>query len=157
MARTKSGKRKRMCLIVERLDWETGAAEQQLQIPIPLANRFFGSGNRTLPIKVRVRIAGRRTNEFECSVSKRYPNATRRINGLPLLGQLKSCFIFFSETQTHGVYDVWWQYDKAVVAAKYSDWYQAPLKRSTGKSSQSRTRLAKIVDGGVPSPVLHIT
>ena len=156
MTEKKSKKQKRRCLIVERHVWETGMAKQQLQIPVPLANQFFGSGNRSLPIKVRVRIAGRTPNEFECSVSQKYSNATRRINGLPLLGQLKSCFVFFQETQEPHVYDVWWQYDKAVVAAKYPDWYQAPLKRGTGKSSQSRTRLAKIVNVPVSSPILHI-
>ena len=75
------------CLIVERHEWETGGRRQQVQLPLATANRFFGSGNNTLPIKVRVFLAtGSKKPTFEknVSISKTYANSkTRRINGFP--------------------------------------------------------------------------
>jgi hypothetical protein len=136
----------RKCLIIERHAWETGGKEQQLQIPLAVANRFFGSGSALRTITVRVFLppsAQSPAFQKNVSISRDYPNGTRRINGFPEIGDLPSCFIFFEETSNPGVYNVWWQQDKAIIAARFNGWQQ-------GKSSQyGRGRLAIIV----PAPV----
>ena len=139
MARKKTT---RKCLIIERHEWETGGEEQQLQIPLSIANKFFGSGIRPCSIVVRFFISvfsSSPTLEKTITISKKYKNGTRRINGFPEIGSFPSCFIFFEETLDEGIYNVWWARDKAIIAAKFNDWQQA-------KSSQyGRGRLAIIV------------
>ena len=83
----------RRCLIVERHAWETGFAREQLQMPLDIAEDFFGRGDRPRPI--RVRLAEAPGYEHDRKVSKTYKNGTRRINGLPFLGLLGPCFVFF--------------------------------------------------------------
>lgn len=138
------------CLIVERHEWETGGHEQQLQIPLTIANAFFGSGNIRRPITVRVFLTPlARTPTFEknVSISKRYPNGTRRINGFTEIGNLDSCFIFFEQTPEAEVYNVWWQRDKAIIASRFNGWQQ-------GRTSQyGRGRLSVIVPAPVPRQI----
>ena len=74
---------------------------------------------------------------------KNIPEWTRRVNGFDEIGAMPSCFIFFEETADSGVYDVWWNEDKAIVAATYDHWEQ-------GQNSQHGSGRLAIV---VPSPV----
>jgi hypothetical protein len=77
-------------------------------------------------------------------ISREYQNGTRRTNGFPQMGSIPSSFIFFEETNKPGVYDLWWQTDRAIVAARYSNWIQ-------GRNTQyGRGRLSIIVPAPVP-------
>ncbi len=139
---------RRRCLIIERHIWETGGREQQLQIPLGVANQFFGTGRSSHPITVRVFLPPSATTpsfEKTVTISKAYRNGTRRINGFSEIGGLGSCFIFFEETSNSGVYNVWWwERDKEIIAAKFNNWQQ-------GMNSQyGRGRLAVIVPAPVP-------
>lgn len=131
----------RRCLIVERHDWETGGGQQQLQFPLQIARQFFGPTRRR--IRVRVFLTPSAANpayEKHVTISRIYGGSqTRRVNGLPEIGFLDPCFIFFEETNHLDTYNVWWQSDKAIVAAHFNDWDQ-------GRNSQyGRGRLSKIV------------
>jgi len=135
------------CLIIERHEWETGGAEQQLQIPLLVANSFFGPGNFPRSITVRVFLPPSSPSpafEKTVSISREYPNGTRRINGFVEIGGLGPCFIFFEETSDRGVYNVWWERDKAIIGAKFNEWQQGR------KSQYGRGRLAIIVPAPVP-------
>lgn len=136
----------RRCLIVERHDWETGGGQQQLQIPVEIAEQFFGSGHDRRDITVRVFMppdSATPAFEKQISISVTYQNETRRVNGFVEVGSMPSCFIFFEETETQDAYDVWYVFDKAIVAARFDGWQQ-------GRNSQyGRGRLAVIV----PAPV----
>jgi hypothetical protein len=60
------------------------------------------------------------------------------------MGGVPSSFVFFQEAGTPNTYNVWWQVDKAVIAAKYQGWIQ-------GHNTQfGRGRLSKIVDEPIP-------
>jgi len=135
----------RRCLIVERHAWETGFAKEQLQIPLDVADQFFGPGTRRRNITVR--LADAPGFSCECSISRVYRNRTRRVNGLPYLGLLGPCFVFFQEAEEAGVYDLWCEYDVAVVAARFGGW-------SRGRPSQyGRGRVARIVRALVRRPI----
>ncbi|MFH0958468.1 MAG: hypothetical protein V1897_07160 [Pseudomonadota bacterium] len=143
----------KQCLIIERHDWETGGHEQQLQIPLEVANCFFGPGTSSRSITVRVFLPSRAAPPYEksVSISRKYRNSsTRRINGFPEIGDLGPCFIFFEETTQPGVYDVWCQRDTTIVAAKFPGWCQART------SQYGRGRLAIIVRAPVPRPIDRI-
>ena len=140
-------RRRLQCLIVEKHDRETGALRHQLQIPIADAREFFGPGNHAQNIQLNVFLPG---NEQipryvqEVSVSRVYANATRRINRFHEIGLMPSCFMFFQQTPEPAVFDFWLDKDKAIVAARYSDWHQC-------RSSQhGRGRLVTVVDAPVP-------
>ncbi|HVS52849.1 MAG TPA: hypothetical protein VHD62_10895 [Opitutaceae bacterium] len=135
------------CLIVERHAWETGFSREQLQIPLPIARKFFGSGKTRR--RINVRIAGAQQN-FPCAITREYPNGTRRLDGLPLVGLLGTCFVFLQETGDRMTYDLWCNYDKALVAARYYGWHQAR------NSQYGRGRLAIIVSGAVPHDFDHL-
>jgi len=138
------------CLIVEKHVWETGGGGYQLQIPLEAAERFFGSGTTSTNIRVRMNIVRGVVQTFHCSVSRTYRNGTRRINGLPLLGRLGLCFIFFKETDESDLYDLWWDVDMAIIAAKYGGWQQ-------GRNSQyGRGRLVNIVPAPISRQIDHI-
>jgi hypothetical protein len=139
----------RRCLIVERHSWETGFAEEQLQIPLSIANEFFGSAHVSRSIVVRLADAPK--YKYPCKVSKKYTTSgTRRINGLPFLGLLGPCFVFFQETQVAGTYDLWCQYDMPIVVARFRGWFQA-------KNSQyGRGRLALVLNEIVQRPIERI-
>ena len=143
----------RSCLIVERNNWETGGAQQQLQIPLMVAEMFFGPGNTRRRITIRLFLSVHSTVPAltkNITVSRTYQNGTRRINGFDEIGSIPSCFIFFEETTDSGVYDVWWNEDKAIVAARYDHWEQ-------GQNSQhGRGRLAIIVPSPVERNLLHV-
>lgn len=132
------------CLVTERHEWETGSDQAQLQIPLGAAAQFFGQGRQN--IAVRLVDTGQVIN---CSVSRTYQNGTRRINGLPILGGLGHCFVFFQRTSAT-TYDVWWNPDVAIVAARFTNWSQA-------KDSQyGRGRLVTIVNGPVTRKISRI-
>lgn len=138
----------RRCLIVERHAWETGFAREQLQIPLEIAERFFGKADARRPIVIQ--LADAPAYKYECSVSVRYKNGTRRVNGLPFLGLLGSCFVFFGETDVADTFEMWVQYDKPIVVARFAGWTQ-------GRSSQhGRGRLATIVTDEVDRPILRM-
>ena len=150
MARRNSTTR---CLIVERREWETGGDEQQLQIPLEVATSFFGPGDRARSITVRVFLPPCATSpafEKTVKISQEYRNGTRRINGFTEIGHLGPCFMFFEETSDSGVYNVWWDRDKASIGARFSRWQQA-------RSSQyGRGRLAIVVSEAVPRQIRQI-
>ncbi len=59
-------------------------------------------------------------------------------------------FVFFEETGAANTYDVWWQTDTPVVAARYGPWSQ-------GRNTQyGRGRLSIIVPAPVPRPIVQI-
>ncbi|MCB0725597.1 MAG: hypothetical protein KDC73_12945 [Ignavibacteriae bacterium] len=143
-------------LIVERHAWETGGGQQQLQFVLRVAKAFFPNHRRTTYINVNVfppNKLGFKPFTKKISISKEYPNGTRRTNGFSEIGSLlhnTSAFIFFEETGTKGNYNVWWQLDKAIVAAKYKNWHQ-------GVNNQNgRGRLSTIVSTKVPNPIVRI-
>ncbi len=141
------------CLIIERHYWETGGKQQQLQIPLAIASSFFGPGNFPRSISVRVFFPpSARSPAFEktVSISREYPNGTRRINGFPEIGDFGPCFIFFEETSDRGVYNVWREQDKAIIAARFNRWQQAR------RSQYGRGRLATIVPAPVPRQIDEI-
>jgi len=144
-AKPRKARRKR-CLIVERHRWETGGGEQQVQLVLDVAARFFGPGTATRRINVRVfpeRYGAEPRYEKEITISRTYQNETRRINGFSELGSLPQCFIFFEETELRDTYDVWWDPNIVLVAAKFSRWIQAR------DSQYGRGRLTTILDAPV--------
>ena len=132
----------RRCLIVERHEWETGGREQQLQIPLGIAREFFGEGDASRDVTVRLFQPPTDPNpiaEKEVSISATYQNATRRVNGFVEVGLMPSCFLFFEETAEPNTYDVWCVEDKAIVSARFNEWQQG------ANSQHGRGRLAAIV------------
>jgi len=122
------------CLIVERhlYRWEeAGFAHEEL--PVPAAERFFGPGTTVKNIRARIVETG---IEMNCSVSRTYPDGTRTVSGLEVIGTLEPCFIFFQETEEEDLYDVWWQQGNS--------------------SKRRRGRLVNIVSAPVPRPIDHI-
>jgi hypothetical protein len=141
------------CLIIERHAWETGAHKHQLQIPLKVANVFFGPGTSDTTVILRIWGAdGLATPKLRSTtISRLYaPSATRRLNKFPGMGAIPSSFVFFQETALAGTYDLWWQTDKSVVAAKFHPWFQAKA------SQHGRGRLAIIVKGTVLRPVKSV-
>ena len=142
-----SGTHGKRCHIVERHNWETGGRQQQLQFVLDTAAQFFGSGEHDTTIHIRVFLsAGASTPAFEKDIviSRVYGNGTRRTNRFPEMGAIPESFVFFQETDGQNTYDVWWQTDKAIVAAKYDGWTQ-------GRNTQyGRGRLSVIVQAPVP-------
>jgi hypothetical protein len=138
---------RRRCLIVERHEWETGGAQQQLQFVLETARQFFGSPTHDRTIRVRVflpSVAAAPSIAKDIVISREYANGTRRTNGFPEMGSVPSSFVFFEETDQTDVYDLWWQIDKAIVAARFDGWSQ-------GRNTQyGRGRLSVIVDAPVP-------
>ena len=132
------------CLIVERHEWETGSDQAQMQIPLGPAAQFFGQGRQN--VKVRLVDTGQ---VIDCSVSKTYTNGTRRINGLPILGTLGHCFVFFQRTAS-ARYDVWWDTDVAIIGARFNNWSQAR------DSQYGRGRLVAIANGQVPRYITRV-
>jgi hypothetical protein len=140
--------RQRMCLIVERHDWETGAHRHQLQIPLVPARSFFGPDNADRDIQIRVFMppaAPAPAFVADVTISHAYGQSrTRRLNRFSQMGSIVSAFVFFEETEQPNVYDMWWQIDRAIVAARYHPWHQAR------GSQYGRGRLAIIVPAPVP-------
>jgi hypothetical protein len=150
MARKQQSRR---CLIVERHAWETGGSQQQLQFVLELARQFFGAGGSDRAIQVRLFLAFPWTvvtGVRDIVISREYKNGTRRTNGFPEMAGFPAGFVFFEETDVPNVYDVWWQTDVAVVAARYSNWSQG------GNSQYGRGRLSIIVEAPVPRPIDRI-
>lgn len=138
----------RRCLIVERHDWETGAYQHQLQFPLAAARAFFGPDELDRDIAVRIYDPPDDIEPFfegNMTVSHRYPHSsTRRTNRVQEVGLIPPSFVFFEETDEEGVYDVWWNTDKAIVAASFHPWDQAQ------SNQHRRGRLYTIVDAPVP-------
>src|SRR5712671_4243030 len=100
MPQLPDGNLEHRCLIIERHEWETGAASHQLQIPLDAAANFFGQAART----ITMRLARATTTRWECDISGVYRatarargSHTRRINRLPWLGFVGHCFVFIQE------------------------------------------------------------
>jgi hypothetical protein len=82
---------RRRCLIVERHDWETGGRQQQLQFVLDTAELFFGGGNVDRAIEVRVFLPSSASDPAftrTITISREYPNGTRRTNGFPEMGSV---------------------------------------------------------------------
>jgi len=129
------------CLIIERHHYETGANQAQIQFVLRTARAFFGRNKRNLILNVFTN-HNSTTPAFStrCSISVEYNNGTRRLNGFNHIPPNNTCFIFIQETRTPNTYDIWWSYDKAIIAAKYDNWSQG------GDSQYGRGRLSKIVN-----------
>jgi hypothetical protein len=142
----------RRCLIVERHEWETGAAQQQLQFLLETALEFFGPDAQDREIAIRVFLLPAPDPAFERRVviSRKYGNGTRRLNRFSEMGAVPASFVFFEETAEPDRYDVWWQTDKAIVAARFANWLQG------NDSQHGRGRLSVIVDAPVPRPISRI-
>lgn len=141
------------CLILESHSYETGFAGEQVQIPIGIANSFFGKGDKTTSITINVYLnpaSKKVTYTKKVSISKAYKNKTRRINGFNELSAFHSSFIFIEQTDTKNVFNVWFSFDKAIIAAKYSGWSQA------NNSQHNRGRLAIVVDAPVDRKINRI-
>jgi hypothetical protein len=140
-------KSKKRCLIVERHIWETGGAQQQLQFVLKKAEEFFGAGKSSRKIRVRVFVNPRSSSpsfEKEIVISKEYANGTRRTNGFPEMGNVPASFVFFEETDTANMYDVWWLSDMVPIAARYCNWVR-------GKDTQyGRGRYSLVIDAPAP-------
>ena len=149
-ARTAQRRTRYRCLIIERHAWETGGQQQQLQFVLETARKFFGRGDRNRRIYIRVFMpayALRPAFEKNLSISREYNNGTRRTNGFSEMGSIPSSFIFFEETGEPNTYNVWWNTDKVMVTARYSNWRQ-------GRNTQyGRGRLSTII----PAPVSRAT
>jgi len=132
------------CLIVERLPWETGGGAQ-VQLPLKLANQFFGRVGKTITVRVFMpRRAKAPCYQKDISISNVYKNGTRRINNFPELGSIGPSLLFFEQTGTPDVFDFWWESgDMHAIAARYNDWYLAP------HSQHGRGRIALIVPRSV--------
>jgi len=142
--------RTRRCLIVERHAWETGGRQQQLQFVLKTARDFFGPGNRDRTVTARVHLSpAAREPAFQrtITISREYQNGTRRTNGFPEMGAVPHSFIFFQETGEPNVYDIWWQSDMPIVAARYHEWVQG------GNTQHGRGRLSTIVPAPAPRPL----
>jgi hypothetical protein len=151
MARARQTPGQPRCLIVERHEWETGATQRQLQFVLETAEEIFGPGNTDRRITARVFLdPTQAVPSFTktITISRVYgPSATRRTNGFREIGSVPSAFVFFQETTTPGTYDVWWQTDKAIVAAHFHGWIK-------GRDSQhGRGRLSIVVGAPVPRPI----
>jgi len=137
----------RRCLIVERHPWETGAYAHQLQFPLQAARSFFGAD--ALDVQITIRMFDRATTATPIltkpmTISRRYgASATRRTNRVPEIGEIPAAMVFFEETTSAGVYDLWWDIDKAIVVAHLHPWNQA-------RSNQhGRGRLWRVVNAPV--------
>jgi hypothetical protein len=141
--------KQRQCLIVERHDWETGSGQRQLQFVLKTAAAFFGSGRVDRKVRLRMFLpayAPQPSLESTITVSREYANGTRRTNGVPEMGVIRSSFVFFQETDQANLYDFWWETDKAIVAAEYG-----PLRWQQARNTQhGRGRLSLIVAAPVP-------
>jgi hypothetical protein len=130
-----------------------GTNQRQLQFVLQTAAAFFGGGQVDRQIRVRVFLpADAAAPAFEKTIiiSREYSNGTRRTNRFQEMGTIPSAFLFFQETGDQGVYDFWWQIDKAIVAARYQNWQQ-------GKNTQyGRGRLSLIVNAPVPRVIDHV-
>lgn len=135
----------RRCLIIERHEWETGAFSHQLQFPLDIAREFFGPAQRIIDIRVFLpATAAQPAFTRNVTISGVYANGTRRLNRFPQMGAVPAAFVFIEETSTPNVYNLWWQIDRPIVAARFHPWQQ-------GKNSQyGRGRLAIIVNAPVP-------
>jgi len=145
--------RGRRCLIVERHEWETGGRQQQLQFVLRPAADFFGPPTRDRTISIRLFVPGAARSPVvtrDIVISRLYANGTRRTNRFPEMGGFPAGFVFFEETGSDGTYDVWWQVDVAVVAARYTGWSQG---RNT---HYGRGRLSVVVPAPVRRPINRI-
>jgi hypothetical protein len=147
---------KRHCLIIERHEWETGAARHQLSLPVG-AQQFFQAGSASRAISVR--LAHAKGTIYSCSISRKYTKTgpvraseSVRINQLPVIGLLGHCFMFFQETSKPNLYDLWCNYDLAIVAASFGGWEQGVFAKRGRRGH--RGRLYTIVSTPVGSKEL---
>ena len=123
-------------LIVERHQWETGAGQQQLQLPSNAFRTFF---RRAGPIEVEVFAAPRlrtpsRTGPAQVgsytAARRGRASHTHRINRVYELANIGGVFVCFNETARvvsgRRVYELWWERDVALVAALFAGWNKAP-------------------------------
>lgn len=130
------------CLIIESFTYETGFQMEQLQIPLKIAKTFFGPGRNELHCIGNIfsdPLTPQPSERKAFTISRIYPNRTRRINGLIEINNMSNQFIFIEETNIPNEYNIWSQDDKTIIAAFYRGWKQAK------RSQHGRGRLVKIV------------
>lgn len=140
------------CLIVERHSWETGGPRQQIQFPREAFDRFFGvDGNIAVDIYASPwRNRPTRTAKAQVSEYGR-PSGTCRLNKVFEISNVGPVFVLIQELpeERDGLraYELWWERDLALVAAKFDGWDKAR------DSQYGRGRVWTIVDGDVERPV----
>jgi len=139
------------CLIVERHTWETGGPRQQIQFPREAFNEFFGLAG---DIAVRIYASPWRnqpTRTARAQVSQYGRSATYRLNKVFEISNVGAVFVLLQELPDEqeglGAYDLWWERDLALVAAKFDGWKKAR------DSQYGRGRVWTIVDGPVERPL----
>ncbi len=116
------------CLIVERHPWETGFAEEQIQLPIAAFDQFFGNDGEIEVDIYGVRNEPSPTRHVRALLSAYTTSATRRLNRISEIGDLQQCFVFIQEIEQEGRvvgYELWWQPDVVAVMHRFSPWQQA--------------------------------
>lgn len=134
-------------LIVERHAWETGGSGNQVQIPTQAFNEFFAGPG---PIDVDVYAApslSTPTRSGQAQVASYPESGTHRINMIPELATLPTTFVVIQEETPGSKYSIWWEFDLALVAAKFDGWVKAQ------DSQYGRGRVWVVVDEPVPRPI----
>lgn len=140
------------CLIVERHAWETGEPRQQIQFPREAFDRFFGvAGDIAVEIYASPwRSQPTRRVRAQVSLYQR-PSGTCRLNKVFEISNVGPVFVLLQElpAEQDGLrsYDLWWERDVALVAAKFDGW------RKARDSQHGRGRVWTIVDRQVQRPV----
>lgn len=138
------------CLIVERHEWETGGGEQQIQIPLDAFHAFFPDAEEydaRLQAEASIFSDRRRLSPSRIDyvlISKYEKSRTARINGVPEIGELSSCYIFVQITSEDPLeIEVWWESDVARVESCFGPYEEAK------PSQYGRGRRWMIVPKGV--------
>lgn len=140
------------CLIVERHTWETGGPRQQIQFPREAFDEFFGVAG---DIAIRIYASpwrNRPTRMARAQISRyRRPSGTYRLNKVFEIANVGPVFVLLQELTDDEdglrAYDLWWERDLALLAAKFDGWKKAR------DSQYGRGRVWTIVDGPVERPV----
>ena len=112
-------------LILERLLWETGGAEQQIQIPTDAFRQFFmESGSYTISV-FKDRGASTPIRERLCLVSAYWQSSTFRINSLPEVSSLAESFLFFTRPTDKLKLDFWWSRNLDKVVEEFGPFRRA--------------------------------
>lgn len=145
-------------LIVERHLWETGAGQQQLQIPVGAFRRFFRTSKDVYVeiyaaprLKTPSRTGPAAVKSYASSGSGGRASYTCRVNRVYELANIGGVFVCFNETARTNddapIYEVWWERDVALVAASFEGWEKA------ADSQYGRGRLWLVTDGPLERPL----
>lgn len=145
-------------LLVERHLWETGAGQQQLQIPVEAFRQFFKTSvsvemevYAAPRLKTPSRVGRAEVKEYRSSKGGGRASHTCRVNRVYELANIGGVFVCFNETSRvangRTVYEVWWERDTAFVAARFDNWNKA------SDSQHGRGRLWLVRDTPLARPL----